>query len=117
MAENVPPIAIPPADDTVSSTQEEQPEETPPAEKISILSTPRQPKTSEHDFTLTSSPVANGVKRRKQYRNGYEHAPNTPSYTPYSLRISSGRKRLQAFKFLDKEFPSIRPQDPRSLEQ
>ncbi|GJE84942.1 ATP-dependent DNA helicase [Phanerochaete sordida] len=117
MSENVPPSAILPVPEESSDESEEEPLlHSLAARSVSILSTPRQPKRREPDSVLTSSPKANSAKKRKQYRNGYETAPKTPSYTPYGLRISSGRKRLLPFKFPDEDFGAVRRQEPLSLE-
>ncbi|GJE91147.1 ATP-dependent DNA helicase-like protein [Phanerochaete sordida] len=117
MSENVPPSAIPLVSEESSNESEEEPLlHTLAARKVSILSTPRQSKRREPESVLTSSPKANSAKKRKQYRNGYEAIPKTPSYTPYGLRISSGRKRLLPFKFPDEDFGAVRRREPLSLD-
>jgi hypothetical protein len=58
------------------------------------------------------------IKHRKQFRNGYEQSPKTPSYCPYSLN-NPGTPRQRAFDLSKsaslKSIPALDPSEWNEL--
>lgn len=70
---------------------------------------PGTPQHSRSTSSVSTTPVSS-IPRKRQ-RNGFEASPKTPSYTPYSLRAGSGRRRLKPFTVHEvPRIPKVKPQ-------
>lgn len=97
MSENSPPAAA-------------QAAQQPPKRKRKPADPRRQPGTptinsttsppSTPTATTEKDPPPSSQKLKKQWRNGYEASPKTPSYRPYTLE-RKGHKRVKPFSFDD----------------
>jgi ATP-dependent helicase YprA (DUF1998 family) len=120
MQENIPPEQWPPIRSrTVHATSSQESSTSSlitPAQQTVISGSrdvlPTTPTNPTPSSRLPLSSAVNTLKTRRQYRNGYECKPTTPSYKLYALN-SRGHKRQRAYAFED-EIPTIEPMEPLS---